>query len=190
MKLCSRKEMLMPGSAHSMCQNKWEKVSFTCTWPAANMAEVTNARSIDDQETKANKSADFADRLLSYTVSAQKYPIYSPTLFTVSLWNAHKDSFRGHFWGNHYLSIIKWIIRELSRNVNLPRMSRLPWGTVTAQHSLLSLLLTHELGEAPCFTSWLREVKWRLNKSKTVSAGLSERLSINCLLAPGKLECK
>jgi len=41
------------------------------------MPEVTNARSIDDHETKANKSTDFADRLYSYTDSAQKYPIYS-----------------------------------------------------------------------------------------------------------------
>lgn len=76
-KLCSRKEMLMPGSAHSMCQNKWEKVPFTCTQPAANMQKVTNARSTDDQENKDNKSADFADRLFSYRVSAQKYPISS-----------------------------------------------------------------------------------------------------------------
>lgn len=164
--------------------------SFSCTWPAANMPEVTNARSIDDQGTKVNKTGEFADRLFSYTVSARKHPTYSPTLFTISLWSGHEDSFRGHFWGNHYLSIIKWIIRELSRNVNSPGTSSLPWGSVTAQHSLLSSLLTCELGEAPCFTSWLREVKWRLNKSKTVSAGLSERLSINCLLAPGKLECK
>ena len=166
--------MLMPGSAHSMCQNKWEKVSFSCTSPAANMPEVTNARSIDDQETKANKSAYFVDRLFSYTVSAQKYPIYSPTLFTVSVWNAHEDSFRGHFWGNHYLSIVKWIIRELSGNVNSPGTSSLPWGSVTAQHSLLSLLFTHELGEASCFTSQLREVKWRLNKSKSISRTVRE----------------
>lgn len=61
------------------------------------MAEVTNARPRDDCEIKANKSANFADRLFSYTASAQKYPIYSPTLFTVSLWGAHEDSIRGHF---------------------------------------------------------------------------------------------
>lgn len=190
MKLYSRKKMLMPHSARNVCQSKWEKVSFTCTWPAANMPEVTNARSIDDQGTKVNKSADFADRLFSYTIRAQKYSIYSTTLFIVSLWSAHEDSFRGHFWGNHYLSIIKWIIRELSRNVNSPGTSSLPWGSVTAQHSLISLLLTHEVGEAPCFTTRLREVKWKLKKWKTVSAELSERLSINCLLAPGKPEYK
>lgn len=54
------------------------EMSFTCTRPDANMAEVTNARSRDDHEIKANKSADFADRLFSYTASAQKYPVYSP----------------------------------------------------------------------------------------------------------------
>lgn len=52
-------------------------MSFTCTQPAANMQKVTNARSTDDQENKDNKSADFADRLFSYRVSAQKYPISS-----------------------------------------------------------------------------------------------------------------
>lgn len=40
------------------------------------MQEVTNARTTDDQENK-DKSADFADRLFSYRVSPQKYPISS-----------------------------------------------------------------------------------------------------------------
>lgn len=187
MKLCSRKQTLVPSSAHSTCRNKRETVSFTCTRPAANVPQVTNARSVNDQETRANKSADSAHRLFPYSVSAQKYAIHSPTLFTVSLWNAYEDNFRDHFWGNHYLFIIKWIIRELSRNVNSPGTSSLPRGNVTAQHSLRSLLLTHELGESPSFTSWLREVKRRLIKPKAISAGLSERLKHKLLACPWQI---
>lgn len=62
------------------------------------VTEVTNARSRDDHEIKANKPADFADRCsLTQSVSAQKYSISNPTLFTGGLWSAHEDSIRGHF---------------------------------------------------------------------------------------------
>lgn len=57
-------------------------MSFTCTSPAVNMPEVTNARPIVDQGTKANKSADFADIVLLHSQCSeisnlQSYSVYS-----------------------------------------------------------------------------------------------------------------
>lgn len=103
---------------------------------------------------------------------------------TAHLWSAHEDSFSSHFWGNHYFSIIKWINKRTKQKryfTFLEAVSQLSTAcfpsvyTWTWRSSLLLIMAEKRSNE-------------KTQKSKTVSAGLSERLSINCLLAPGKLE--